>query len=172
MMTERSSSVPRTAYERVLQLAGVAVLMALCGYAFAVWGRIPPRVPVHFGARGLPDAWGARSSLLLLPVLGVALFVVLTVLERFPRLYNYPVRLTAQNAEALFRLGRQLVVTVKLTTTAILAYLFWASTRVALGEMPGLHRWFFPLTLAVIGATLAVTLPRMIRLKSGARPRP
>ena len=154
----------------MLQLAGVAVLMALCGYAFAVWGRIPPRVPVHFGARGLPDAWGARSSLLLLPVLGVALFVVLTVLERFPRLYNYPVRLTAQNAEALFRLGRQLVVTVKLTTTAILAYLFWASTRVALGEMPGLHAWFFPATQMALGATKLSFVPRMIRLKSRARP--
>ena len=170
MRTEPRSSVPRTAYEQVFQIAGVAVLMGLCGYAFAVWAKIPARVPVHFGARGLPDAWGARSSLLLLPMLGVLLFVVMTVLERYPRLYNYPVSVTAENADALFRLGRQLVVTVKLTTTAILGYLFWASKRVALGEMPGLHAWFFPATLLALGATMLSFVPRMIRLKSRARP--
>jgi uncharacterized membrane protein len=162
------SSIPRTPFERVLQLATVAVLMILMGYAVAVWGKLPARVPVHFAASGIPDAWGPSSSLMVLPILGVVLFVVLTVLERFPRLGKHRVALARENAEALQRLGRQLVLTVKLTTTAVLAYIFWASTRVALGEMRGLHAWFFPGMLAVLGATLVVFVPRMVRLRSGA----
>jgi uncharacterized membrane protein len=169
MMAEPGSSIPRTAFERVLQLTGIAVLMTLMGYAVAVWGQMPERVPVHFGASGLPDAWGPRSSLLVLPVLGVTLFAALTVLERFPRLSKYGAAMPPENARALQRLGRQLVATVKVTTTAVLAYIFWGSTRVALGEMRGLHAWFFPATFLALGATLVFFVPRMVRLKSGVR---
>ena len=165
-----STRISSSPVERALTAAGAVVLVSWIAFAVAVWGKIPARVPVHFGASGLPDAWGDRPSLLLLPVIGVVLFAVLSVVERIPQLANYPVAVTPENAKALYRLGRQLVATLRLTMTSILAYIFWASVRVAQGEARGLSAWFLPATLIAIGGTIALFVPKMYRLKQGARP--
>jgi uncharacterized membrane protein len=170
MAVGTSARIPSSPVERALTAAGAVVLLSWIAFAIAVWGKIPARVPVHFGASGLPDAWGDRPSLLLLPVLGVVLFAVLSAVERLPQLYNYPVTVTPENAQALYRLGRQLIVTLKLTMTCIFAYIFWAAVRVAQGQMRGLSVWFLPVTLIIVGGTIALFVPKMFRLKQGPRP--
>ncbi len=60
--------------------------------------RPPARVPLHFAADGTPDGWGDRWTVWVLPVVAVLMNIGPAVLERFPRIYNYPVRVTVVNA--------------------------------------------------------------------------
>jgi uncharacterized membrane protein len=170
MAVGTSARIPSSPVERALTAAGAIVLISWIAFAVAVWRDIPARVPVHFGASGLPDAWGDRAGLLLLLVIGVVLFAALSVVERLPQLANYPVTVTPENAQTLYRLGRQLILTLRLTTTCIFAYIFWASVRVAQGQARGLSIWFLPATLLVVGGTIGIIVPKMLRLKHGTRP--
>lgn len=68
----------------------VGLALVLLARTVEAWPRIPERVPIHFGASGLPDGWAEKSvaSVFLVPILGLVMAVVLgasTALVSFVR---------------------------------------------------------------------------------------
>lgn len=55
----------------LLALAGSALLLAI------YWKRMPDQIPTHFDAAGQIDGWGAKSTVLLLPIIGTVMFGML-----------------------------------------------------------------------------------------------
>jgi uncharacterized membrane protein len=158
--------LPPTASERIAEIAGGVLISAVVVFAAVVIPRLPASVPVHFGADGRPDAWGAPSSLLLLPALGVVFYLGLTVLQRYPQIYNYPTIVTRDNAAALYRTGRQFVLATKIFITTNLAIVFYGSVSLALGGPDVLGPWFLPTVFVSLGAVLSVFVARMLRVRS------
>jgi len=154
--------------ERALQVVAGGALVTLLAYALRVWPELPTTVPTHFGFSGAPDAWGGRSGLLVLPVVATLLFVVLTVLERVPHVYNYPVEVTATNAARLYALGRRLILSIKLILVAALGLIFFGAAQVALGKATALPGWLLPLILGSIAGVVVVTIVKMSRTRLDA----
>ncbi|MDT0165461.1 DUF1648 domain-containing protein [Actinotalea sp. AC32] len=89
----------------VVVVAAVAAVLA--------WGdRLPERVPVHFGLDGSADRWGSRDEVWLLLGLWVVLQAGVSLLARAPHVHNYPVEVTAANAQDLYRESERLLVGV------------------------------------------------------------
>lgn len=67
------------------------ILAAMFTLATLSWHAVPDRMPVHWGISGEPDRWGGRvEGLLLLPVIGVAVYLVLLAAPRIdPGRANY-----------------------------------------------------------------------------------
>lgn len=59
-----------------LLAAGFLVLLALVGFLCAQFPGLPPLLPLHFDAQGIPDRLGARGEIFYIPLVG---FVVLFV---------------------------------------------------------------------------------------------
>lgn len=57
-----------------LLAAGFLVLLALVGFLCARFPGLPPLLPLHFDAQGIPDRLGSRGEIFYLPLVG---FVVL-----------------------------------------------------------------------------------------------
>jgi uncharacterized membrane protein len=159
-------ALPPTVSERIAEIAGGVLISAFVVFAAVVVPRLPAAVPVHFGADGRPDAWGAPSSLLLLPALGVVLYLGLSVLQRYPQIYNYPTIVTRENAAALYRTGRQFVLGAKLFVTVTFAIIFYGSVSLALGGPEVLGPWFLPTVLMSLAALLSVFVARMVRVRA------
>lgn len=51
-------------------------------------------VPLHWNVRGEIDSWGDTWTIVLLPVIALALYGLLTLLQRRPQWYNYPCKIT------------------------------------------------------------------------------
>jgi uncharacterized membrane protein len=75
----------RTEWPLWLLLAAMFTLAALS------WHSVPDSMPVHWGISGEPDRWGGRfEGLLLLPLIGVAVYLVLLAAPRIdPGRANY-----------------------------------------------------------------------------------
>jgi uncharacterized membrane protein len=145
--------VPRSPLESVLTLLAAAILIASFSVVGWYWPRLPASVPVHFNAAGDIDGYGSKLSLLAFPALFTVFFVVLTVLERVPRVYNYPWRITAENAARQYRLARTLIVTLKLLLTSLCLVVVVAVTSGALhGRATGTD--LFPALLAAFGVSI------------------
>ena len=84
-----------------LGLAALAVLIWITWSALQGPNRLPDHVPTHFDASGTPNAWGSPSGMILMPVLAGALYLVMSVVTRFPDAFHYPVRVTPQNIARL-----------------------------------------------------------------------
>lgn len=157
--------LPYSTFEKLLQilsLLAVAGLIVLT--VFAMTGLLA-RIPTHFGADGRPDGWGGKDSLLLLPIVAAVLYVPLTILERFPWIYNYAVDITEENAARQYRLGRQMLEWMKLITAAIFFYLQWQTIQAAKGLSEGLGVWFLPVSMFLLFGVMGALIYRMAKCK-------
>ena len=147
--------VPRSPLESVLTLLAAAILIASFTVVGWYWPRLPASVPVHFNAAGKIDGYGSKLSLLAFPAIFTVMFVVLSALERVPRIYNYPWRLTPENAARQYRLARTLIVVLKLLLTMVCLVAVVAVVSGALhGRAAGTD--LFPALLAAFGAVVVV----------------
>jgi uncharacterized membrane protein len=141
-------------------------LGAIAGQILLVWinwSRLPERIPTHYGLTGSPDAWGAKSSVLLLPAIAFALDGLLTVLSFFPQIFNYPVPVTDANRPRLQAATLSLLGWLKVEIVGLFAYLTWNTIHVAMGLSSGLGWAFLPLMLGAVGVTVAISVVRMRR---------
>lgn len=149
--SSRPDLVPaRSRLEGALEVVSLLAVAACVGVAAVYWDALPQRVPSHFGVGGNPDAYGSKSSVLTPVVAALGLHLLFTVIQRIPaRYYNYPVRITADNALAQYRLARRCLATIKAGISLALACGVWMTVQVALGHRQGLSGWFLPGVLMV-----------------------
>lgn len=151
-------ALPRSSFEMVaefLALAGVVVMVVVW---LRAWPDLPDRVPRHFDATGKPDAWGSKTWTLFPLLVMMVLYAGMTILNRYPHIFNYPWRITAENAERQYRLARTMMSWLKAELVWMLAYIGWGMVRVAQGTATGLGVVFLPALLIAVFATLGVYL--------------
>ncbi|MGQ9456264.1 MAG: DUF1648 domain-containing protein [Armatimonadota bacterium] len=50
------------------------------------WHELPERIPTHFNCWGKPDSWEQKCDLFILEGLAVFLYLLLSMLNRFPHI--------------------------------------------------------------------------------------
>ncbi len=108
-------------------------LVALIGVTTYSLVSLPTIIPTHFGFDGTPNAYGSKYTLLLLPGILIVITGLFALLSRYPWMFNYPVTITAENAERQYRRGRTLLIIVNAVIALLSAFIQWQTARVALG---------------------------------------
>jgi uncharacterized membrane protein len=142
--------LPPSALERILLVVALAGVICCVVPLALSWSALPQIVPSHFDASGRPNAYGSKWWLLLLPTLAVIITAGFAILMRYPHLFNYPVRVTPENALRLYRSGRLLLLWMSAALAWIFAFIEWQTLQVALGRAAGLPEWFLPVTIALV----------------------
>ncbi|MEG4406784.1 DUF1648 domain-containing protein [Microcoleus sp. MON2_D5] len=124
----------------------IAILLAVL-LIVKFWAVLPDRIPIHFSLGGLPDAWGDKVTIWLVPAVAAIIFAVLTAVSRYPHTFNYPVRITSENAHRQYRLGRGLLAWLKAEICWLLAFVVRQQILVALGNA---QRFSVELVLGII----------------------
>ncbi|MCM2316179.1 MAG: DUF1648 domain-containing protein [Thermoanaerobaculia bacterium] len=125
--------LPPSALDRFLQAAALLGAFVLGGALIAIPTTMPERVPLHFGVSGQPDRWGSPVELMILPTIGIVMWVSLELLARAPHIYNYPVPITMENAPCQYTLARRLVRWLSAALVWFFALLLLETARVASG---------------------------------------
>jgi hypothetical protein len=130
--------------------------MALIGVVAMVIGYLglPEIVPTHFGITGDADAYGPRWNVLVLAGIWAGMQALFGLLATKPRLFNYPVPVTSENAQRLYREGERMLVWLGVALAAI-----FAGIGLLLFGLPG------SLLTALGGAaTVVITIVGVVRL--------
>lgn len=152
-----------TPTERGVRLfAWVGLIVELLILA-AYWSELPERVPRHFGLTGEADAWGGRGWLLPPPVVSLGLLLLLGWLERFPHRFNYPWRITEENARRQYRLARELLEWLAAISAWFFAAISLEQCHVALEGAALLGGWLVPAGLGALFLALGIYLVRARR---------
>jgi len=150
--------IETTAFDLFLEGLSLLALLILVGlpllYWAQHWAQLPDSVPTHFDAAGRPDSYGSKGSLLALPFLGIALYVVLSFIQQVPHTFNYPVKITPDNAEPLFRHAVRMIRLLKVIITLGFAFILYRVIHTVLGQAEGLGAWFLPVFLLAMTVAL------------------
>lgn len=153
--------------EKILQIVCFLILAVGLTLLITSWSGLPATVPTHFNFSGAPDSYGVKSQLIILPIIAVGLYLMLTVFERFPKIYNFPIEITESNAKYIYQTARELFVCLKTEIIAVFAYLIWGSIETAKGLRQGLGSWFITVFLALLAITFFYYIMRILRHKGG-----
>lgn len=128
-----------------LTLNGVTLVLFMCSiiYLLSVWSTLPDESPAHYDALGEVDRWGSRWEMLITPIIGMLLWAGMTVLEKYPHLYNY-INLTKDNVRGQYLNARLMLNVIKNIMTLVFAYINWKDVQIALGYHHSLGPWFMP----------------------------
>ena len=132
-------------------------------YLVSSWKIIPSEIPAHYNVLGEVDRWGSKGEMLILPLIGLLMWIGMTVLEKFPHVYNY-INLTKENAHAQYLNGRLLINVLKNEIVLLFSYITWKSVQVAIGEQDSLGVWFLPVFLIIIFGSMGYFIMKSLRL--------
>ena len=142
---------------KILEAICLGVLATLVGVTWsALHGAeaLPQRIPTHFDASGQPNAWGSPGSLWLLPVIGWALYLLITLVSLFPSAFNLPRRTRAVNRARLEALTLQMLAWVKTELACLFLYIQWSILQLVRQGNAALNPWFMPVFMVVVFATM------------------
>lgn len=150
-MTEGNKiNIEMSTGDRLLENLGWVIVVLMWVFLFINYAKIPETIPTHFDAAGKPDDFGSKLSFIIIPIIGTALFIGLTILNRFPHIFNYPIKITEENKEKQFRLATRMIRVLKLSLAIVFLLLMNMIYRSAFLEQGNLNAWFLPVTLTLI----------------------
>jgi len=157
--------IEKTMFEKLANIIGIASIVAMILYIALNWSALPDDVPIHFNAAGEVDRWDSKWSMLILPIIAIALYIFMEVIEKRPHTHNYPARLTEQNAAQFYKESCQTLNLTKNITTLMLAYIAVRSVLVALEKVQGLGVATIGIFLFIIGFIIIRGMRRMSKIK-------
>jgi uncharacterized membrane protein len=148
----------RTSFDWVLEFVAFAFLLILVTLPLMYLNALPETIPVHFNATGQPDDYGSRSSLWFLPLTGVFMYLMFTILEGFPQIYNYPLQITPENAVIQYRLATRLMRILKTVILLTFSIISFQTIKTATGSASGLGKAFLPVSLLLTFTPIIIYL--------------
>lgn len=131
-------------------------IAAIYAYTF-----LPEIIPIHFDGSGIANGYGNKATMFLLPVIGTAIFILVTVLSKYPQIFNYTVRITDQNKQYQYknttRMLRCLKLSIAIIFIVIVIDMYLSGTK----KMDGLGSWFLIMVFSIINIPVAYFISRM-----------
>jgi hypothetical protein len=161
---------------RALEFVSLLALAAIAWVTFSTLAGphgFGGRVPTRLDAAGRPVAWGPPWMLLVLPITAVVIYLLMTLVARYPGAFNYPVRVTPANYARLQALALEMIAWLKAEVAWLLAVIQIETVRAARAGHVGLSSLFMPIATGVIFATIIGYIAAMRRTGLiRAEPRP
>ena len=152
-----------TRLEFLFNSIALAVFIGSIGFLISAWTTLPSEVPAHYNGVGEVDRWGSKGEMLILPIIGLAMWIGMSVLEKYPHVYNYT-NLTKENAREQYLNARMMINVLKNQMVFIFTYLTWKNIQIGLGNHDSLGVWFLPVFLLLIFGSMGYFIIKSFRL--------
>ncbi|NCA81026.1 MAG: DUF1648 domain-containing protein [Sphingobacteriia bacterium] len=114
----------------IFEVIGAILLIALFVFLGIKYGSLPDTIPTHFNSAGEIDGWGSKSSIWVLPILGVFLYLLATVVSFFPSAWNFPTsKMTPKNKVPLYQCMKTFLIVTKIEMISLFLYITLSIVR-------------------------------------------
>ncbi len=145
-----------TFIDRILEITGWVAMVGIWILTIVNYPGLPDTIPTHFNALGQVDGYGGKGTLLILPLIVTLVVVGLTILNRFPAIFNFPVKITHENAQKQYTNATRFIRYLKLVIALIFGFIAFNAVQNAQGKAEGLGIWVLPLMLGLIFIPLII----------------
>lgn len=140
-------NVPFSKADYAIELSALLGIILNWVLPLIFYFQLPEIITTHYGIDGKPNDWGSKNSIFILPVISTILYIGLTILNRFPHIFNYPVKVTPDNFVQLYIRYTRIIRVMKLVIILIFIFIEWQVCKVeGDGALPV---WFMMLIIGV-----------------------
>ncbi len=138
----------------------VALLLLLMAWALTVWAvsgpsRLAAPIPVHFNAAGQPDGWASPGTLWLSPIVATVIYMLMTLVARYPAAFNFPLRTAPAARRRLETIALDMLAWLKCEVICLFAWIQYETIHLARSGQGKLSVLFLPAVLVTIFGTIA-----------------
>lgn len=145
-------------YDIFVEIVCLILLIGVCIYLILNWVNIPDRIPGHYNAMGEIDRMGSKKELLFLLIIAWLMYLGLTVIEKFPQIWNTGVIVTEKNKECVYRVLKSMLSTMKLIIVATFVFL-----TINTSQAISLPVWFSPIFLILMFGSMIFFIIKLVR---------
>jgi uncharacterized membrane protein len=139
-----------TTTDKVIEIVAGSSLLVVWGLIIVNYSDLPDIIPIHFNGSGEADRFEGKSNIWNLPIVASVLFIILSIVNRYPHIFNYPTKITKENAQRQYTYATRLIRSVKLIFVVVFGLVEFKTIQVAQGVANGLGTWFLPFVLAAV----------------------
>jgi uncharacterized membrane protein len=147
----------------IIALLLMLFLWAATAYAILGPNPLPARMPTHFNPAGQPDGWGAPAMLWIQPAIATGIYLLMTLVGRFPSTFNFPLRASSSARRQLEVIALNMISWLKAEVICLLAWIQYWSIHIMRQGQGRVSPISVPLLLIVVFATIAWHLTAMSR---------
>ena len=151
-------TIDLTKVDRTLEGLCLIILILLWTGTIAGFSKLPDQIPSHFNAAGQADDYSSKRSIFTLPIVATIFYLGMTIINRYPHVYNYPATVTAENARRLYTSATRLIRTLKLAVVVIFSAIVLLTYKSVFNKGDGLGFWFLPAVLALMFVPVIIYL--------------
>lgn len=104
----------------------------------------------HLNVAVQTSHYGDKGTILFLPILGTLLFVGMTIMNKFPYLFNISADIATNNVEKEYANTTRMIRYLKFAIVLVFAFVVNKTSHTALTNSDVLGTWFLPLILVLI----------------------
>jgi len=112
--------IPLTTLDYLLEIVSLLVVLATIILYAAYWIFSPEEYSIKI------------VLLFTLPVTSVSMYAMLTILNKYPHIFNFPVNVTEENAFFLYKTATSMMRWIKMLCCLLFAYIVWIIAKEAI----------------------------------------
>jgi len=117
--------------DKIIEALAGLLLFVMWFWIAYYYPDLPSRIPTHFNFAGEANGFGDKIDIFILPVSATLVYLVTTILNKFPHKFNYPVALTEENKEKIYYLGTKMLRMLKFLTVLTMSVVAIANVNIA-----------------------------------------
>jgi uncharacterized membrane protein len=164
-MTRPRIKIELTVIDKAVEIIGWIALLTIWVLVISSYSNLPDTIPTHYNGVGKADGFGSKTIILIFPLIATIFFVGMTILNKFPYIFNYPTKITVENALRQYTSATRLLRYMKLILVTLFGIIAFKTIQGANGKSFGLGVWFLPLTMGLIFIPLTYFITKLFRTK-------
>ncbi|WP_298651971.1 DUF1648 domain-containing protein [uncultured Proteiniphilum sp.] len=152
-----------TTTDKIIEIIGWTAVVGIWVLTLMNYEKLPEQIPIHYNGAGEADGFGDRSHILTLPIVSTLFFIGLTILNKYPRIFNYFTPITEENAFRQYSNATRMIRLLKLLFVVVFGLIVFRTIQHVNETVDGLGVWFLPLTIGLFFIPVAYYLINSIR---------
>lgn len=136
--------------DKIIETLAWSFLLASWVLVLVNYPSLPDTVATHYNGTGQADRFIAKEMIFSLPLIVTILYIGLTLLNRFPHIFNYPIKITEENALTHYTKATRLVRYLKIILVTVSLLVALKTIENAYGHPDWIGAWFLPVLVVLI----------------------
>jgi uncharacterized membrane protein len=151
--------------DRLIEILAWTLLALLWFLTLLFYDGLPETIPIHFNEMGHPNDYGSKMTIMFLPVFGTLLFLGLTTLNKYPHIFNLPVKVTEINAYRQYTNATRMIRVLKLVIMVVFSLAVVMIIKAAKIDSDESNIWLLPVIIGLVVIPITYFILKSIKMK-------
>ncbi|NOY51953.1 MAG: DUF1648 domain-containing protein [Chlorobi bacterium] len=135
---------------KILDIILMLSLLAAVLVPIYYYQNLPDLIPSHFDMKGNVDSYAGKATILIIPALLLVMAIGMRLLQNYPHIFNYPVKITEQNAEFQYKMAQRFIALINIWVVLLMMGIEIIIIKSAMGNYSSMDIVFVLSFIAVL----------------------